>query len=87
MLEQQLVELTELIERHSREDGIHSSVIPSLLFIRESKVSHPIYKVYKPSLCIVVQGMKENFLGKDRFVYGSGDYLVTSVNLPVAGKS
>jgi len=85
-ISKQMVELTELIERHSSWDGIDSTAIPSLLFIRESKVSRPIYKVYKPSLCIVVQGVKENLLGKDRFVYGSGDYLVTSVNLPVSGQ-
>ncbi|XJZ27502.1 AraC family transcriptional regulator N-terminal domain-containing protein [Bacillota bacterium Lsc_1132] len=82
----QLAELTELIERHSSRDGVHSTVIPSLFFIRNSTITRPKYKVYEPSLCIVMQGVKESLLGKERFVYGPGDYLITSVNLPVSSQ-
>jgi hypothetical protein len=65
---------------------VRTVFIPSLFFIRESNVTGPRYKVYKPSLCIVVQGMKENFLAQERFRYGPADYLVTSVDLPVSGQ-
>lgn len=79
-------ELAKLIERYSGRDGIHATAIPFLYFIRESNVTGPRYKVYKPSLCIVAQGMKENLLAQEQFRYGPADYLVTSVNLPVTGQ-
>ncbi|MBS4197024.1 AraC family transcriptional regulator [Lederbergia citri] len=79
-------ELARLIERYSGQDGVYSTDIPSLFFIRESNVSEPKHIVQKPSLCIVVQGVKEVVLGQERFIYGPGNYLVSSVDLPVTGR-
>ncbi|UQD53522.1 AraC family transcriptional regulator [Bacillus methanolicus] len=82
----QQVELVKLIERHTGRDGSHATAIPSLFFSRYSNVTGPNYGVHKPSLCIVVQGMKEVLLGQERFRYGPADYLVASVNLPITGQ-
>jgi AraC-like DNA-binding protein len=79
-------ELAKLIERYSGRDGVHATAIPSLYFIRQSNITGPKYKVYKPSLCIVVQGVKENLLAQKQFRYGPADYLVTSVDLPITGQ-
>ncbi|WP_223588041.1 AraC family transcriptional regulator [Neobacillus bataviensis] len=79
-------ELAKLIERHSGMDGVHATDIPSLFFIRESNVTEPVYRVYKPSLCIIVQGVKEVSLAQERFRYSPADYLVASVDLPVTGQ-
>ncbi|WP_209121100.1 AraC family transcriptional regulator [Alkalihalobacillus sp. BA299] len=79
-------ELAKLIERNSEQDGVHITAIPSLFFISESHVTEPVYGVYKPSLCIIVQGEKEVLLAQDRFRYGPGDYIVASVNLPITGQ-
>jgi len=79
-------ELAEIIKRYSGQDGVHATEIPSLFFIRESKVTEPKHGVYKPSICIILQGEKEVFLGQERFLYSPGDYLVASVDLPVTGK-
>ncbi|MBS4202073.1 AraC family transcriptional regulator [Bacillus sp. FJAT-49732] len=79
-------ELTAIIEHYSGQDGVHSTAIPSLFFIRESNVTEPKHGVYKPSICIILQGAKEVFLGQERFTYSPGDYLVSSVDLPVTGK-
>ena len=78
--------LAKLIEQHTGRDGVHETTIPSLFFIRQSTDIGPRHKVYKPSLCIVVQGVKENLLGIEQFRYGPSDYLVTSVDLPVTGQ-
>lgn len=83
---QQQTELAELMKRYSRQDGVHETDIPSLFFIRESHVAEPVYGVYKPSFCVIVQGEKEVLLSKERFRYSSADYLVASVNLPVTGQ-
>jgi AraC-like DNA-binding protein len=76
-------ELAKLIERYSGKDGVHSTAIPSLFFIHRSNVTSPKHGVYRPSLCIIVQGAKEVLLGQERFRYGPADYLVSSVYLPV----
>lgn len=83
---QQQEELAELIERYSCRDGVHKTAVPSLFFIRESHASEPVYSVYKPSFCVIVQGEKEVLLAKERMRYSPADYLVASVNLPVAGQ-
>ncbi|MBO1511293.1 AraC family transcriptional regulator [Metabacillus bambusae] len=85
-LYKQRLELTKIIERNIGKDGTHVTDIPSLFFSRYSNDTGPKYGVYKPSLCIVVQGMKEIFLSQERFQYGPADYLVASVNLPITGQ-
>lgn len=76
-------ELAKLIERHTGQDGIHTTVIPSLFFSRHSTVTGPNHGVHNPSLCIVVQGEKQVWLAQEHFTYGPADYLVASVDLPV----
>lgn len=79
-------ELTNLIHRHTGQDGGHETAIPSLFFSQYSNVAGPFFGVTKPSLCIVVQGKKEALLSQELFRYGPADYLVSSVNLPIIGR-
>ncbi|WP_028549668.1 AraC family transcriptional regulator [Paenibacillus sp. UNC451MF] len=85
-LYKQQAELANLIERYSVKDGVNATAIPSLFFIRRSNVTGPKHSVYKPSLCIIVQGAKEVWLAQERFRYSPADYLVSSVDLPVTGQ-
>ncbi|WP_423798080.1 AraC family transcriptional regulator N-terminal domain-containing protein [Neobacillus sp. SAB-20_R2A] len=85
-LYRQRVELTKIIEGYTGHDGTQMTAIPTLFFSRYSNETGPNYGVYKPSLCIIVQGMKEVLLSQERFQYGPADYLVASVNLPITGQ-
>ncbi|WP_138752106.1 AraC family transcriptional regulator [Paenibacillus sinopodophylli] len=76
-------ELAKIINRHAKNEGVHHTAIPSLVFVRDSNGAVPRHGVYKPSFCIVVQGAKEVLLGQDRFNYNPADYLISSVHLPV----
>lgn len=80
------VELAKIIEGHTGRDGSQMTAIPSLFFSRYSNDTGPNYGIHKPSLCIVVQGMKEVLLSQELFRYGPADYLVASVNLPINGQ-
>ncbi|WP_419883486.1 AraC family transcriptional regulator [Peribacillus sp. B-H-3] len=82
----QRVELAKIIEDHIGKDGSNMTAIPYLIFSRYSNETGPNYGIYKPSLCIVVQGMKEVMLSQERFQYGPADYLVASVKLPISGQ-
>ncbi|MCM3772472.1 MULTISPECIES: AraC family transcriptional regulator [Priestia] len=79
-------ELSKLIERLCKQDGVHSTTIPSLFLIRESTITEPISRVNEPSFCVILHGEKEVLLGEERFFYGSGHYIVASVDLPVTGQ-
>lgn len=79
-------ELALRIERFTTEDGIHTTSIPSLHFIRASDPSEPIHVIHKPALCIVVQGTKQVMLGQDHYQYDPSHYLVVSVDLPISGR-
>ena len=85
-ISKQQFELAEIIKRYSVQDGVNKTTIPSLYFIRRTDVTGPNHSVYKPSLCIIVQGAKEVILAEERFRYSPSDYLVASVNLPVTAK-
>lgn len=79
-------ELANLIERHTVQDGVIQTAIPSIFFIRYSNLTEPAYRVYKPSFCFIAQGLKEVWLAQERYEYGPADYLISSMNLPVIGQ-
>ncbi|WP_029595488.1 MULTISPECIES: AraC family transcriptional regulator [Exiguobacterium] len=82
----QQAELASIIERHTGTNGIHETVIPSLSFVRRPIEKDLNYGVYRPSLCITAQGVKEVSVGMEDFRYGPGDYLVSSVDLPATSQ-
>lgn len=80
-------ELAGLVGRHtdSKGDGLHSTAIAPLGFLRESDTSRVMQGVIKPILVIVVQGKKEVLLDEKTYPYGVAQYLVVSVDLPMHG--
>lgn len=80
-------ELAGLVDRHtgSKGDGLHSTAIAQLRFLRESDISRAMRGVIKPILVIVVQGKKEVLLNEKTYPYGVAQYLVVSVDLPMHG--
>lgn len=79
-------ELIEFIKSHILLDGVEETVVPSLFFIRQGYVNELRYIFHQASICIIMQGEKEIFLGSECFKYGSSDYLISSWGLPVAGQ-
>jgi AraC-like DNA-binding protein len=82
----QQAELASIIERHTGTNGILETAIPSLSFVRRPIEKDLNYGVYRPSLCITAQGVKEVSVGMEDFRYGPGDYLVSSVDLPATSQ-
>ncbi len=78
--------LAQVIERYAKQDGTHETLIPALRFFRSSRASEPVYSVYEPSLCVVVQGSKLVMLGQESYLYDPNSYLVASVHLPITGQ-
>ena len=85
-IDSQQDELAKIIEAYSGHDGVHTTHIPSLFFNRQTTITGPVYGVFKPSLCIVVQGAKDVWLAQERFRYSPADYLIASIDVPVIGQ-
>jgi AraC-like DNA-binding protein len=78
-------ELVDLIARAIPQDGAIEP-IKNLYLFRVSSPGEPIHSVYKPSLCVVVQGSKEFFLNDERYVYDPANYLIVTAELPLIGQ-
>jgi AraC-like DNA-binding protein len=78
-----LDELRELLERHVRPD-----LTTAIDGVRVCVADHPIPPasgMSGTSLAVVAQGTKRLALGDRVYDYGAGQFLVTSVDLPVTG--
>jgi len=66
-----------------RTDGT-VEVFPGFRISRASNSSEPVRSVYEPSFCFVAQGSKRALLGGEIFRYDPRNYLIFTVDLPVA---
>lgn len=71
--------------RHAPCDGMHDTRVPGLTLIRSSETCAPIHTLYRPALCLVLQGAKQGTLGELRFDYDAATFLLVSVDLPIFG--
>jgi AraC-like DNA-binding protein len=77
-------ELSALIAQHCTETRT-TTAIPGVSLVCSETPTLPVGVVYEPMLCIVAQGAKRTLLGNTVVDYHAGQYLVVSVDLPVAG--
>ncbi|MGI8787741.1 MAG: AraC family transcriptional regulator [Pyrinomonadaceae bacterium] len=75
----------ELIERMTRavtEDKV-IEVFPGIHLGRSSKLTEKLHSVFTPAFCVIAQGSKQVLLGDEVFRYDSGNYLISTVDLPI----
>ncbi len=58
------------------------TAVPGLTLLRSDHEKRPNHLLYKPALCIVVQGAKWTTFGNRRFEYRAGQALVVTVEMP-----
>jgi len=75
--------LAELIERFANGNGTTETALGNLLIFRQTAPTEPLYCVFSASLTLVVQGAKQATLNDETYLYGPGNYLLNSVDLPV----
>jgi AraC-like DNA-binding protein len=78
-------ELVERIARAVREDGT-AEPLEGLHLNRSSSPTELGHGVSKPAFCVIAQGSKEILLGDHRYRYDPAHYLITTAELPVAGR-
>jgi AraC-like DNA-binding protein len=67
-------------------DGLFPTSLDGLNIIKLSETTSPNGMIYKPSLCITVQGAKEVAFGGEVFDYGELGFLLVSVEMPAFGR-
>lgn len=77
-------EIASIAGRFALGDGEVQTGIEGLGISRRTTPSAPCHSSYRPCFAMVIQGAKSLQLGTDTINYGAGDYLLTSVDLPVA---
>ncbi|HEV2971622.1 MAG TPA: AraC family transcriptional regulator [Pirellulales bacterium] len=77
-------ELAARISQAVSNDGVFE-VQPGLHLSRFSQPTGPVYASLPPSFCVIAQGAKDVLLGANSFRYDPAHYLITTVELPLAG--
>jgi len=75
----------ELVARMSRAvpaDGVRE-VFPGVFLARSCRPTERLHSVFKPAFCVIAQGSKQVLLGDEVFLYDSGNYLISAVDLPI----
>ena len=78
-------DLCALLTRHCHRD-IMPTTVPGLTLSRSATTTALAPAVYHPLLCMVAQGRKRIFLGKEAFQYDPMNYLIATIDLPVTGQ-
>lgn len=79
-----LTELQTLISRHAKPDQ-YTTVVEGVRVITSAVTTQSMHHVTEPTLAVVAQGAKRAIVGDKVFEYATGQYLVVSVDLPIAG--
>nr|WP_245404654.1 AraC family transcriptional regulator [Ancylobacter gelatini] len=78
--------VTDYIDSKGGGQGLFTTPMSGVNFIRSFQEVMPHRKVYQPSLCVVLQGAKQILFGGDTLDYGRMECLVVSIELPAAGR-
>ncbi len=81
--------LTEAVRRFTEDQSGNSpfsTAIEGLTLLRSDHEKPPAHLLFKPALCIVVQGAKWVMFGDRRFDYGAGQAVVVNVEMPLYGR-
>lgn len=81
-----LSRILTLTSQFSFYDGVYHTNIPFLSILKENKSTPVSQGVLAPSVCVVIQGNKVLHAGRETIEYGAGNYLASSINMPIKGQ-
>jgi AraC-like DNA-binding protein len=73
-------------DAHRNKDGLANTPIPGVRMMCAYHQPGPIRSLYKPLLCLVLQGAKHVTAGCEEGTFAEGQSLVVGVDLPVIGR-
>src|SRR6187402_2570421 len=79
-------EAQSIVLRHALEDQLSASVLPGVHLMRFGWSSRPLVSMYSPVMALVIQGTKSIEFGAAHLEYGAGQFLLTSIDMPVTSR-
>ena len=79
-------EVKAYVDAQGGGQGLFDTPMDSVKIVRSFQEMMPHRMVYRPSLCIVIQGAKQILFGEDRVDYGAMQCLIVSMELPASGR-
>src|SRR3984893_16165602 len=74
-----------MIIRHAGEGVPRTFLLPGVSVICSPTTTEPLGDVTEPTVAVVARGAKETALNGRTFTYSAGQFVITSLELPVAG--
>lgn len=81
-----LAAVTAYVEARGGGQGLFPTPMSGVNIIRSFQDMMPMRRIYRPSLCVVLQGAKQILFGQDTLDYGAMECLVVSMELPATGR-
>lgn len=81
-----LNKLKSLLEKKTNTNGIHKTSCEDISFGRTSELMPSVPEFNDPGILFVVSGEKKCTVGDIEYTYGSGDFLITLLPMPVFGE-
>ncbi len=72
-------------DAHADADGLVVTNVPGLRMMRVRAPSGPMRSVYRPLVCLVLQGAKRMTIGRDTRLARAGQAVIVGIDLPVVG--
>jgi AraC-like DNA-binding protein len=77
------------VDRYARSrtpgDGLVATPVPGLAMVRAAAPTGPLRSVYRPLICMVLQGAKRMIAGTQERVFSAGESLIATVDVPING--
>src|SRR5690606_8008802 len=74
------------LETTGTDAGLAQTPIPGLTTIRSATPSGLVHAIYRPLVCLVLQGSKQVAVGVDSFAFGAGDSLLVTADVPIVSQ-
>jgi len=69
-------------EHHEMRTGVTDTAIPGVSIVRSESPSGLVHAVYKPLVCLILQGGKKVMMGSKVFEFAGGDSLIVTADAP-----
>lgn len=73
-------------QAHAGPSGIARTPIPGLAIFRATEPSDIQHAIYRPLVCLMLQGTKHLDLGQQAFTFSAGDTLLVTADVPTASR-
>jgi len=73
-------------EAHADPAGVARTPVPGLTIVRATTPSDLEYAISRPLVCLVVQGTKHVAMGNQDFMFGAGDSLLITADVPTVSQ-